>query len=156
MNGFTDWYERPLHGLLGDTEIYGTADYLVARGEKEPSCPIFFLQEFKPAFTNKSPEIQLVSEMLVALSQIDPLEIAADLVGVDAENRLDQKVMYGAYITGSIWKFVIMEKVVHRYTYYVSQSLDCLRPLDAARIYGALLFLKSKLMTYPANGTTVL
>jgi len=128
VNGFTDWYERPLHAVFGETELYGTADYFVARGEKEPDAPVFFLQEFKPAFTNKSPEVQLIAEMLVALQSTPRTE------------------MRGAYITGSIWKFVLMERLQAGYIYYVSQSLDCLRHQDASRIYSALLILRRKLI----------
>src|SRR6056297_992723 len=44
VNGFTDWYERPLHAQFGDTELLGTTDYFIARGEKEPLEPVFFIQ----------------------------------------------------------------------------------------------------------------
>ena len=127
VNGFTDWYERPLHAQFGNTELLGTTDYFVARGEKEPLEPVFFIQEFKPAFTNKSPEVQLVAEMLVGF-QTSSL-----------------KEMRGAYVTGSIWKFVLMKRLENKYIYYVSQSLDCLRQDDVAQIYGALLSLKQTL-----------
>ncbi len=127
VNGFTDWYERPLHAIFGETELYGTADYFVARGEKEPVAPVFFLQEFKPAFTNKSPEVQLIAEMLVAFQ------------------TATQSEMRGAYITGSIWKFVLMERLHTGFVYYVSQSLDCLRQQDASKIYSSLQTLRRKL-----------
>lgn len=127
VNGFTDWYERPLHAVFGETELYGTADYFVARGEKDPLAPVFFLQEFKPSFSNKSPEVQLVAEMLVALQSTTQFE------------------MRGAYITGSIWKFVLMERLQTGFIYYVSHSLDFLRQEDASKIYSALQFIRRKL-----------
>ena len=89
---------------------------------------MFFLQEFKPAFTNKSPEVQLIAEMLVAFQ------------------TTTQSEMRGAYITGSIWKFVLMERLKAGFIYYVSQSLDCLRQQDASRIYSALQILRRKLI----------
>jgi hypothetical protein len=129
VNGYTDWYERPLHAQFGDTELLGTTDYFIARGEKEPLEPVFFIQEFKPAFTNKSPEVQLVAEMLVAFQSSSSAE------------------MRGAYVTGSIWKFVLMRRFENKFVYYVSQSLDCLRHDDATQIYTTLQTLRQQLAT---------
>lgn len=128
--GINDWYERTLRKDFNGTTLGGTVDYLVAAGEKEPVRPYFFLQEFKPEVTNKNPEVQLVAEMLVAFP----------------ENESGDDSMKGAYLVGTIWRFVILQKMTDQsFCYYVSRKFDALVIEEAEVIYNALMKLKKSL-----------
>ncbi len=118
---YTDWYERPLAASIGGVEIAGVVDYLVARGEKEPITPYFLIQEFKPQYPNRSPEVQLITEMLVAMTL-----------------SRESNELRGAYVHGSVWKFVLLRRVEESYVYFVSPILDLFRMPDAKSIYVAL------------------
>lgn len=126
---YTDWYERPLAASIGGVEIAGSVDYLVARGEKEPTTPYFFIQEFKPQYPNRSPEVQLISEMLVAMT---------------LSRELNE--LRGAYVHGSVWKFVLLRRVEDSYVYFVSPILDLFRMPDARSIYVALSNIRKQLV----------
>ena len=125
---YTDWYERPLAATIGGVEIAGVVDYLVARGEKEPITPYFFIQEFKPQYPNRSPEVQLVTEMLVAMTL-----------------SMESSELRGAYVHGSVWKFVLLRRVDGGYVYFVSPILDLFRMPDAKSIYVALTKIREQL-----------
>ncbi len=159
--GYTDWYERPLSAQFGDVTVSGTTDYLIARGEKEPVAPVFFLQEFKPNFTNRSPEVQLVTEMVVATRAGTPASLAGSQVpppagpasagstsaGPASAGSTSAGSLRGAYLTGPLWRFVILDQHTTGYTYYVSPTLDLFKPGEAAQIYTALDRLKYELVT---------
>jgi len=54
--------------------------------------------------------------------------------------------MKGAYITGAIWRFVILEKIKkHQYKYFVSQNFDSTKIEDLKDIYKNLLFIKNEI-----------
>lgn len=138
---FTDWYERPLSASFGETIVSGTVDYLIAKGEKEPERPVFFIHEFKPTFTNRSPEVQLVTEMVVADHQSDSPAFN--------NTTSNPPPLRGAYLTGPLWRFVNLESHSGSYVYQVSPTLDLFKPTEAAQIYTALTTLKELLA--PSN-----
>ena len=125
---YQDWYERPLKGNIGGVEIIGKTDFMVARGLKEPDNAIFFIQEFKPAESKSSPQIQLVAEMLIALQQ------------------QELTFLRGAYIVGQLWYFVHLERQQESYRYYVSPAFDSLKLPELVGLYQALLFVKGELV----------
>ncbi len=148
IGGYTDWYERPISATFGDVTLGGTTDYMIARGEKEPVGPVFFLHEFKPKFTNRSPEVQLVAEMVAAtrwscsaVSLVPALTAGSDCLQPDPPSQ----TLRGAYLTGPFWQFVLLDATVSKLIYYVSPTLDLFKPSEAARIYAALQALKEDL-----------
>jgi hypothetical protein len=99
--------------------------------------PLFFIQEFlvrstlceKRAQEYSNPRTQLLAELISGV----------ELSGV--------KQMKGAYIVGSIWNFVILEKLdTDRYKYYISQKFDSVRLDDLKAIYTNLLFVKDEII----------
>ncbi len=104
-----EWYERPLSATINNETIGGTVDFMVARGDKSPESPFFFIQEFKRTKNDSLPEEQLLAEMLVAI------------------NLNKTNIMRGAYIVGRVWNFVILEKISENtYQYFVSDVVDSL------------------------------
>lgn len=124
----TDWYEPTIKTIINDYELGGVSDFLVAKGYAEPKIPYFFIQEFKPSFSASSPETQLLAELLVALHL----------------NKAEK--MSGAYIAGSFWKFMILEKVPqNKFIFYVSENFDALKMEDLTAIYKHLQAVKASL-----------
>ena len=74
VGGWTDWDEIPPSATFGKTTLSGTTDDLITRGKKKPIAPFVFLQRFRPNFANRSPEVQLVAEMVTttALETCEP------------------------------------------------------------------------------------
>ncbi len=113
-----DWYEYPLSATVNGTLLKGRTDFMLAKGDKNPSTPYFFIQEFKPSKNISDPEDQLLAEMLVAIK-------------LSNKNKF-----YGAYVIGQHWFFVVIEKLKNGdYEYFVSKSLDCLDFEHLTQIY---------------------
>jgi hypothetical protein len=96
LSGFAD---RSLSGVVDGEELMGNPDFMVARGKQEAKSPFFFLHEYKKELDNNSPDPagQLLAAMLVAYEQ--NLTIP----------ELKEKPIYGAYIIGRQWFFVILQ-----------------------------------------------
>ncbi len=104
-----DWYERPLVAEINGEKIGGIVDFMVAKGEKTPVSPYFFIQEFKRTKHASLPDEQLLAEMLVATIL----------------NKTN--LIRGAYIIGRIWNFMILEKIgENSFQYFISKSFDSL------------------------------
>ena len=103
-----EWYERPIQAKIGDIELGGKADFILARGEKSPVPPFFLLQEFKPEFSNSNPEVQLVAELVVAAK---------------LSNR---DVVRGAYTNAGIFRFVELSHSQGKPGYRVSRRYDAM------------------------------
>jgi hypothetical protein len=134
-NNFRDFYNEK---LLYESEIFilnGETDFLVANGLEYSQKPYFFIQEFKKSQAAIDPEPQLLAELIAA---------------VELNNWSTIK---GAYIVGSIWNFVILERLErHKYQYYVSQNFDSVRIDDLKGIYKNLLFVKNEIIEMIKNG----
>jgi hypothetical protein len=73
-------------------------------GYNTPKAPYFFLQEFKKQKGNSyDPEGQMLAAMLIA-----------------QHVNADSKPVYGAWLTGSIWFFTLLEGA----NYYTSHAFD--------------------------------
>jgi len=115
---FKDWYERTIKGTINGVELSGIVDFMVAKGVKEPSTPYFFIQEFKQSKPSQDPQDQLLAELIVSIEK----------------NK--HKIIYGSYIIGAIWKFVILKKEKgNTYTYFESKAFDSLWYDDLKQIY---------------------
>ncbi len=112
-----DWYQRPLSATINGEKIGGLVDFAVAKGEKEPESPYFFIQEFKRSKHASLPEEQLLAAMLVAMEL----------------NKTT--LMRGAYIISQNWTFVILEKVENVYQYYLSECFDSMTLRELKQIF---------------------
>jgi len=123
-----DWYEIPLKYESKEYSFSGRCDFVVAHGYDEPINPYFFIQEFKQASAS-FPEDQLLAEMIVALK----------INGSDS--------IKGAYIIGSVWTFVLLEKTGEdSYKYFISKKYDAIEGDDLRQIYQNLQGVKSEIL----------
>ncbi len=76
-----------------EKKLWGVADFLVASGTQFPKEPVFFLHEYKKQLdTSNDPLGQLLAEMIAA-----------------QELNSRPHPIYGAYIFGRHWYFVLLE-----------------------------------------------
>jgi hypothetical protein len=96
--------DRPLKAVVKGYPVSGIVDGMVAGGSYEPHEPYFFLHEYKKMKgTDADPLGQLLIAMLAA-----------------RELNQDDKPLYGCYIIGTYWRFVLLEGD----TYCQSQGYD--------------------------------
>jgi hypothetical protein len=85
--------QRTLTAIIGDVQMTGRVDFIVATGKTKPIQPFFFLHEYKKEFGSASdPRAQLLAEMLAA-RELNAIEYP----------------MYGCYVVGRMWFFVVLE-----------------------------------------------
>jgi hypothetical protein len=84
--------ERGLKGIVGDYELSGIVDGMIATGVRDPDKPFFCMHEYKRSVDNDGqPDAQALAAMLV--------------VQADENGR---KPVYGLYIVGLIWNFMVL------------------------------------------------
>jgi hypothetical protein len=84
--------ERSLSGIIGDYEVSGIVDGMIATGIREPKTPYFCLHEYKRSVENQgSPDGQVLAAMLVAREQ--------------NQNKLP---IYGLFVVGLVWNFMVL------------------------------------------------
>ena len=84
--------ERPLSGIVGDYELSGIVDGVIATGIRNPQVPYFCLHEYKRSIENQgTPDAQVLAAMLVAREQ--------------NQNKLP---IYGLFVVGLDWYFVVL------------------------------------------------
>lgn len=124
-----DFYELPLRYEADEFIFTGTTDFVVSSGLIKSKTPYFFIQEFKRSEEYGNPRPQLLAELISA---------------VELNNW---KSIKGAYIIGTMWYFVILEKLAkNKYRYYVSPHFDSMRLDDLKTIYNHLLCVKQEIM----------
>ncbi len=85
--------ERRLSGIVGDYELSGVVDGMIATGFRNPQTPLFCLHEYKRSVENQgTPDAQVLAAMLVAR---------------ELNNR--DKPIYGLYVVGLIWNFIVLK-----------------------------------------------
>jgi len=127
-NEFREFYESPLRYETEQFIFNGTTDFVISKGLFESKKPYFFIQEFKKGQLDGYPEPQLLAELISAVEINDWKEIK------------------GAYIVGSLWFFVILQKLdKHKYRYFVSNKFDSMRVDDLTQIYKNLLYIKEEI-----------
>jgi hypothetical protein len=90
---FNLFHDRPLKAVVKGYPVSGIVDGMVASGTYEPYEPYFFLHEYKKMKgTDADPLGQLLIAMLAA-----------------RELNRDDQPMYGCYIIGTYWRFVLLE-----------------------------------------------
>lgn len=107
-------------GLHDDIDLSGEPDGIVATGYWEPQKPFFAFQEYKRLMDpNGDPAGQAVAAMLVGQSMDE-----------------QPKPLYGCYVMGNAWRFVLLEKK----QYAISQDFSAITDeiFDIFRILKAL------------------
>ncbi len=85
--------ERPMRGKVGDYELSGIVDGMIATGFRDPDIPFFCMHEYKKSVENQgSPDAQALAAMLVA-----------------REKNNNEKPIYGLYVVGLVWNFIVLE-----------------------------------------------
>ncbi len=95
---YRPFFERELSVEYAEGKrLWGVVDFFVASGKQSPRKPFFFLHEYKKqADTSNDPTGQLLAEM-VAAQKANP----------------DTHPIYGAYIIGRHWYFVLLDGLVY-------------------------------------------
>jgi hypothetical protein len=84
--------ERPLSGTVGEYELSGTVDGMIATGFRDPKKPYFCLHEYKRSVENQgTPDAQVLAAMLVA-----------------REQNQNGKPFYGLFVVGLDWYFIVL------------------------------------------------
>ncbi len=84
--------ERSLSGIIGDYEVSGIVDGMIATGIREPHTPYFCLHEYKRSVENQgSPDGQVLAAMLVA-----------------REQNQNKCPIYGLFVVGLVWNFMVL------------------------------------------------
>jgi len=118
--------ERPLKGIVGDYELSGIVDGMIATGVRDPKKPFFCMHEYKRSVDNDGqPDAQALAAMLV---------VQADENG--------QKPIYGLYIVGLIWNFIVLNGK----EYCISKSYNA-EDEEIFEIFGMLKALKHIIKT---------
>jgi len=129
-NEFRGFYELPLLYKSDRFIFNGTVDFVVSQGLVDSKKPYFFIQEFKRSEDYGNPRPQLLAELISAVE----LNIWTTIKG--------------AYVIGSHWYFVILEKLEKdTYQYFVSKNFDATRLDDLIDIYKNLLYVKKEIIT---------
>ena len=126
-DNFDTFAERNLSGFVEGIEFAGIMDFVVARGEYEPREPYFFIQEYKrfKMGAGSDPQAQVLGEMLVA------------------QKLNEENVVYGCYIIGKFWYFVILEEK----KYAISAELDSTNLEELNKIVTKLNWIKQYVET---------
>ncbi len=103
---FAYFLERPLTAVVGEYELSGRVDGMIASGYREPETPFFCLNEYK---RQTDPDGNPQGQVLAAM-------IAARALNNDAA-----KPVFGCYVIGSTWYFAALEGV----KYAISTPLVC-------------------------------
>ena len=84
--------ERYFKGKVGEYELSGIVDGVIATGFRDPKKPLFCMHEYKRSVDNQgSPDAQALAAMLVA-----------------REQNNNEKPIYGMYIVGLTWNFMVL------------------------------------------------
>jgi hypothetical protein len=91
---FSSFADRTIKAEVGDNILQGNPDLMICSGKRSPHQPYFCFHEYKKSLENQGdPQGQLLAAMLVAQ--------------VQNANKIP---IYGIYITGRIWYFVVLNK----------------------------------------------
>lgn len=127
-------YDKRIEEFAGRTlilphekyEIKGAVDWMTARGYAEPEAPYFFLHEYKRL---RRVETDPLGQLLIAM-------VAAQKLNADG------LPIYGAWIMGAIWKFVLLDGDI----YAESKAYDAVNEADLTEIW--LILAKTKQIIY--------
>jgi len=95
---YKPFWERPLQATIQNIKAHGIVDFMLAAGKQRPKQPYFCLHEYKRAHGHDN----------------DPLgQVLIALVCAQAKNEQADMPIYGLYVEGRFWYFVVL--VGHEY-----------------------------------------
>ncbi len=98
---FGYFLERNMQGIVGNYDLSGIVDGVIATGIREPDLPFFCMHEYKRSVDNEgNPDGQALAAMLVAREQNKEHNKAH-------KNGIENPI-YGLYIVGLIWNFIVL------------------------------------------------
>jgi len=125
--------ERSIGTVIGNTEIKGKVDLMVATGLFAPEQPYFFLHEYKREQESSGDAVgQLLATMFVA-QQLNKQPKKTSLFDKEEKTRKNFP-LYGVYVIGRLWFFVRLEGQ----KYYLSNAYDCVDENDLKQIFKML------------------
>jgi len=118
---FNLFAQRHIQGVINDVELGGEPDTIIATGYREPEIPMFAFTEYKRQTDPQGdPAGQTLAAMLVAQALND-----------------DQQPIYGCYVIGSDWRFMLLDGkhylISRDYSALSDEIYDILRILKALR-----------------------
>lgn len=118
--------QRPLSAMLGEYEMIGRPDGIIASGASEPQIPYFSFHEYKKDIDSSG----------------DPAgqNLAAMMVGQVINEAQD--VVYGCYVVGRNWYFMILKDN----QFAISRDYSATQEDDVIEIVGILKALKTILL----------
>ncbi|MEM7131247.1 MAG: hypothetical protein AAF702_33330 [Chloroflexota bacterium] len=119
-NKFNHFAQREFEGMVEDVRLFGRPDGVIASGRREPEKPFFAFQEYKRRLDpNGDPAGQALAAMLVGQSMDEV-----------------PKPLYGCYVIGQVWQFILLEGK----QYAISQDFSAITDeiFDIFRILKAL------------------
>ena len=87
------FFGREISVAYNQETLSGIVDFTVAQGRRSPKNPYFFIHEYKKEFDSSNDPL---GQLLIAM-------VAAQLLNQDGNP------IYGAYILGRYWHFVLLE-----------------------------------------------
>jgi hypothetical protein len=118
---FAYFLERELRGIVGDYELAGRVDGMIASGFRNPHHPYFCLSEYKK---QRDPEGDPAAQALVAM-----------LVAQALNEQIHP--MYGSYIVGRDWFFMVLRGqqycISNSYTATKDEIFDIFRILQGLK-----------------------
>jgi hypothetical protein len=133
-----DFYHEELKYEDNNLILTGKCDFFIASGLVYPKNPYFFIQKFSKK-NDSNPLPSLLAEMLTALFI----------------NKNESSEIKGAYIIGSIWNFVILQKTTeNEFKYYISHNFDSTKLEDLQAIYKNLKSIKKEVIETLNNNSS--
>ena len=103
---FAYFLERPLAATIGEYELSGRVDGMIATGYRSPQTPLFCLNEYKrQTDPDGNPQGQVLAAMLVA----QQLNSAPNDAPSQPSLEPSPQPVFGCYIIGRTWYFMVLE-----------------------------------------------
>jgi hypothetical protein len=122
--------ERDISVDIDGDSLSGTVDFIVASGKRYPKKPYFFIHEFKKEHDSSGDPL---GQLLIAM-------VAAQKLNNDS------KPIYGCYVMGRFWFFVILEEL----EYSTSLAFDATKD-EIKAIFGILKNTKGLILSHFQN-----
>jgi len=118
QENYRSFLEREISVLYEKEILAGTVDFIVAQGRRSPMKPFFFINEYKK---EQEPPNDPLGQLMIAMFAAQQL-------------NNDNNPVYGAYIMGRHWYFVVLEGL----NYAVSLGHNAAKIDDLTNILGIL------------------
>jgi hypothetical protein len=129
---FNSFAKRSFSAIIGDIELFGKVDGVIASGKEEPEAPYFCLQEYT------STTLSLSASERETDTDINPAAQALAAMLVAQKMNENGKPVYGAYIRGRNWFFMTLEgnnfSISQQYDACKNEIFDIFRILNGLRI----------------------